>query len=72
VAKRLTKEVVQSIPEVSKELEPSVYLMQLDGSTMNFEIVCWVINPALRRKVLDTINTHLNAKFKEKGLRFSA
>lgn len=72
LAKRLAGEIASSIPEVSKDPEPSAYLTQLDGPSANFEILCWIKDPAARRSVLDSINTRLRVLFKERGLRFPA
>lgn len=70
LAKSLAKEIASSIPEVSKEPQPSAYLVQLDGTTTSFEIVCWLKDPSARRSILDAINTDLRRRFRDAGISF--
>lgn len=71
-AKGIALEIVRELPQISKEPSPAVYLMQLDGTIANFEIVAWIKDPADRRSVLDAVNTTLTTRFKEAGLQFAS
>jgi MscS family membrane protein len=51
--------------EVCEDPEPRVRFRTFGDSSLNFELLCWVSEPSLRGKVLDSLNMQILTKFRE-------
>ena len=54
--------------DVCEEPEPRVRLRQFGGSSLDFELLCWVEQPVLRGRVLDTLNCKIYKRFAEENI----
>jgi len=61
-------DIMEGNPDILKEPEPKVLFMSFGESALNFEIFCWIEDPALRFKVTDAINREIYRRFKEAGI----
>jgi small-conductance mechanosensitive channel len=48
--------------------EPRVRLREFGDSGLNFELLCWIEQPALRGKYLDILNVEVYKRFAENGI----
>ena len=66
------REILQNIAientNVCKEPEPRVRFRNFGGSSLDFELLCWVEMPRLRGRVLDELYCVVYKKFMEAGV----
>ncbi len=66
------REILQTIAEkessVCQTPEPRVRFRQFGGSSLDFELLCWVDEPELRGRVVDALNTTIYKRFAEEGI----
>lgn len=55
-------------PQVCDDPEPRVRFRRFGNSALEFELLCWVSNPELRGRVLDTLNTAIYKQFMLSGV----
>ena len=53
---------------VCSDPEPRVRFRAFGASSLDFELLCWVDNPELRGRVLDTLNTAVYKRFLAEGI----
>ncbi len=61
-------EIAKENEHVVKDPEPRVRFRSFGDSSLNFELLCWVEEPALKGKVLHEINKAIYRRFKEEGI----
>ena len=54
--------------EVCDDPEPRVRFRTFGDSGLDFELLCWVIKPELRGKVIDALNTAVYKQFAAQGV----
>ncbi|MCG2722320.1 MAG: mechanosensitive ion channel [Thermodesulfovibrionales bacterium] len=54
---------------VLREPEPRVRFREFGDSSLNFELLCWVKEPALRGRTVHELNKAIYQKFEEKGIQ---
>ena len=54
--------------DVCQDPEPRVRFRQFGGSSLDFELLCWVEQPVLRGRVLDTLNCKIYKRFAEEDI----
>ncbi|HEX8948085.1 MAG TPA: mechanosensitive ion channel domain-containing protein [Dissulfurispiraceae bacterium] len=54
---------------VIKEPAPRAMFASFGDSTLNFELLCWIKEPALRAKTIDELNRGIYRKFSESGIK---
>lgn len=63
---------LMSVAEASRDIcdtpEPRVRFRAFGASSLDFVLLCWVDNPELRGRVLDTLNTAVYKRFIEEGI----
>jgi small-conductance mechanosensitive channel len=52
-------EIAQKNPETSNDPEPRVRFRGFGDSSLDFELLCWIDEPALRGRVLDSLYTEI-------------
>ncbi len=57
VVRKTLVEAAQSVAEVSNYPAPRARLIKFGDSSVDFEVLCWVENPKLRRQVRDAVNS---------------
>ena len=66
------REVLMSVAESSDAVcddpEPRVRFRAFGASSLDFDLLCWVENPELRGRVLDTLNTAVYKRFQAEGI----
>ena len=66
--KRILLDVAQSEPEVCDEPEPRARFRRFGNSSLDFELLCWVVNPEFRGRVLDAVNSSIYKRFMSEGI----
>jgi small-conductance mechanosensitive channel len=61
-------DVASNEAEVCAEPEPRVRFRAFGASSLDIDLLCWVENPELRGRVLDTLNTTIYKRFREEGI----
>ncbi|UCH38745.1 MAG: mechanosensitive ion channel family protein [Gammaproteobacteria bacterium] len=68
----LTEAVLMSIAleheEVCADPEPRVRFRQFGGSSLDFELLCWIEKPELRGRVIHQINSRIYHRFREESI----
>lgn len=54
--------------QVCEDPEPRVRLRQFGGSSLDFELLCWINQPVLQGRVLDRLNCAVYKRFREEGV----
>ena len=54
--------------EVCADPEPRVRFRTFGDSSLDFELLCWIPDPELRGRVIDTLNTKIYKRFAEVGI----
>jgi len=66
------REVLMSIaktdPGVCRDPEPRVRFRAFGGSSLDFELLCWVEEPMLRGRILDSLNSAIYKRFMSEGI----
>ena len=68
LVKRVLMEAAKSEKLVCDSPEPWVQFRAFGDSSLNFEVRCWIDDPATRGRALDAINTTIYKKLAEHGL----
>lgn len=55
---------------VCQSPEPRVRFRSFMDSSLHFQLLCWIDEPAFRGRVMDQLNSDIYAAFKEKGIEF--
>ena len=66
--KTILLSIAQETSEVCNDPEPRVRFRTFGASSLDFELLCWVDNPELRGRVIDTLNSTIYKKFLEQGV----
>ncbi|MEW8625557.1 MAG: mechanosensitive ion channel family protein [Candidatus Thiodiazotropha sp.] len=66
--KTILLSIAQDTSEVCNDPEPRVRFRTFGASSLDFELLCWVDNPELRGRVIDTLNSTIYKKFLEQGV----
>jgi small-conductance mechanosensitive channel len=66
---RTLLEIAAGNPNVVSEPEPRVRFRAFSDSSLNFELLCWAREPALRGRTLHEINSEIYKRFKKEGIR---
>ena len=66
--KRILLEVAQTEPQVCDDPEARVRFRRFGNSSLDFELLCWVINPEFRGRVLDAVNSAIYKRFMSDGI----
>lgn len=53
---------------VLKEPEPEAYFLEFGESSLNFQLVAWIVDYREKFRILDRINTKINEEFKKAGV----
>jgi len=54
--------------EICRDPEPRVRFRAFGGSSLDFELLCWVDHPELRGRALDALNTAVYKRFRDEGI----
>ncbi|MCW9024825.1 MAG: mechanosensitive ion channel family protein [Gammaproteobacteria bacterium] len=68
VVKDLLMQIALEEGNVCHDPEPRVRFRQFGGSSLDFELLCWVDEPVLRGRVLDRLNSTVYKQFQEKKI----
>ncbi|MDH5386817.1 MAG: mechanosensitive ion channel family protein [Gammaproteobacteria bacterium] len=63
--KTILMAVANNEESVCKDPEPRIRFRQFGASSLDFELLCWIIDPVLRGRVIDLLNTTIYKKFQE-------
>ncbi|NOY66628.1 MAG: mechanosensitive ion channel family protein [Gammaproteobacteria bacterium] len=66
--KALLMEIATSEPQVCANPEPRVRFRMFGDSGLSIDLLCWVENPELRGRVLDTLNTVIYKRFNTENI----
>jgi len=69
-AKEIAEEEMKEHPDTASDPEPRAYVNELADSSINLEILCWIDNPApkKRRKVLHDLIISIKRRYNENGI----
>jgi len=62
--------IAQSSTDVCDSPTPRVRFREFQESSLFFQLLCWIEEPALRGRVLDNLNMEIYDKFNEEGIQF--
>lgn len=60
--------VAENDPGVCVEPVPLVRFRTFGGSSLDFELLCWVDEPVLRGRIVDALNSAIYKRFNEEGI----
>ena len=63
--KKILMDVAAEEENVCDDPEPRVRFRQFGASSLDFELLCWIIDPVLRGRVIDILNSTVYKKFQE-------
>lgn len=66
--RRVLMDIATQEPGVCEEPEPRVRFRLFGPSSLDFELLCWVDNPELRGRVIDSLNSAIYKQFKVEGI----
>ena len=66
--KNILLKVANDEPEVCDEPEARVRFRRFGNSSLDFELLCWVVNPEFRGRVLDAVNSAIYKRFMAEGI----
>jgi small-conductance mechanosensitive channel len=66
--RELLTEIAVNAESVCNEPEPRVRLRAFGPSSLNFELLCWVDQPVLRGRILDSLNCTVYKRFLEEEI----
>ncbi|MDH3469379.1 MAG: mechanosensitive ion channel family protein [Gammaproteobacteria bacterium] len=69
--RELLTEIAVNADSVCKEPEPRVRLRMFGPSSLDFELLCWVDQPVLRGRILDTLNCTVYKRFLEEDIEIA-
>jgi len=61
-------EIAKADPGVCSDPEPRVRFRAFGGSSLDFELLCWVEEPMLRGRILDSLNSTIYKRFMAEGI----
>ena len=68
LVRSVLEEVAENAEKVCDEPEPRVRFREFGDSSLDFELLCWVEEPAMRGLVLDALNTEIYKRFAAEGI----
>ena len=68
--KSLLMEIADEADAVCKNPVPRVRFRAFQDSSLYFQLLCWIAEPALRGRVIDCLNTSIYKRFNEEGVKF--
>ncbi|MCG8054695.1 MAG: mechanosensitive ion channel family protein [Candidatus Thiodiazotropha endolucinida] len=66
--KRILLAIAEENDSVCNDPEPRVRFRTFGASSLDFELLCWVDNPELRGRVVDSLNSTIYKTFLEEGI----
>ena len=63
--KKILLDVAAEEESVCNDPEPRVRFRQFGASSLDFELLCWILDPVLRGRVTDVLNSTIYKKFQE-------
>ena len=66
--KDVLKEIAIKEPEVCDDPEPRVRFRMFGASSLDVDLLCWTVNPEVRGRVLDVLNTTIYKRFNAEGI----
>ncbi|MCG7895375.1 MAG: mechanosensitive ion channel family protein [Candidatus Thiodiazotropha taylori] len=66
--KRILLTIAEENDSVCHDPEPRVRFRTFGASSLDFELLCWVDNPELRGRVVDSLNSTIYKTFLEEGI----
>ena len=69
VIKELLINIAKSNSNVLNSPSPRVRFRTFDESQITFQLLCWILRPELRGKVIDELNTKIYNKFQETNIK---
>ena len=66
--RRILLEVAEADGDVCADPEPRVRFRAFGESSLDFELLCWVDDPELRGRVVDSVNTAVYKRFAAEGV----
>ncbi len=63
--KKILMDVAAEEENVCDDPEPRVRFRQFGASSLDFELLCWIIDPVLRGRVIDILNSTVYKKFQD-------
>ena len=66
--REILMEIALTEPLVTKSPEPRVRFRTFGGSSLDFELLCWIQDPELRGRALDKLNVAVYNKFNEEEI----
>ena len=66
--KSILMDVAVNEEHVCTDPEPRVRFRQFGASSLDFELLCWVVDPVMRGRVLDILNSTIYKQFQENGI----
>ena len=63
-------EIADEADAVCKNPVPRVRFRAFQDSSLYFQLLCWIAEPALRGRVIDCLNTSIYKRFNEEGVKF--
>lgn len=66
--KEILMQIALAEASVCHDPEPRIRFRQFGPSSLDFELLCWVDEPVLRGRVLDTLNTTIYKQFQAQGI----
>lgn len=66
--KRILLTIAEENDSVCHDPEPRVRFRTFGASSLDFELLCWVDNPELRGRVIDSLNSSIYKTFLEEGI----
>lgn len=68
-AEKILLEIAQANDNVTSEPSPRVRFRQFGDSSLNFELLCWAKEPALRGLLIHELNSAIYKKFNAAGIK---
>jgi small-conductance mechanosensitive channel len=68
LVREVLMKIAQKEPLACQDPEPKVRFRQFGNSSLNFELLCWVEQPALRGAIVDSLNTAIYKAFNEHAI----
>jgi small-conductance mechanosensitive channel len=66
--KEMLMNIAVTEPHVCETPTPRVRFRTFGASSLDIDLMCWVVNPEVRDVVLDTLNTTIYKQFKAEGI----
>ncbi len=66
--REILHEIAERNPETCDEPEPRVRFRTFGNSSLDFELLCWIKEPAHRGRVIDTLNTEIYKRLAREGI----